>query len=248
MLAGLGEGGVLIRLTHPVRGILRVMDAIPYDRPIAFLRYLHGQRFCDREIAEYLNDPRSYLLHLHPHAPPPEQPGRWTRRMVRRWRAKLGLKAHPLVRRDLDHPAEARVIGRRAYAARWSALGLDLYPAQVDILDALHGHGRHTMRELMARHGWSRPPTLHGTRSAVARLVEAGAVVIAADVPEGGRLVRQYALAEGVAPRGERRRLTGVEQRLKDLKLIEDTKGRLPYPTGAPHTSGAEKILGGGCN
>src|SRR5262245_22240695 len=129
------------------------MDAIPIDSPTKFLRYLHARRFSDREIADYLNDPLSYLLHKHPDVVSPlilyaERPTEtfWTRRMVRRWRKKLGLASPRCVRREMKFgrtgkPNEAYETRRQAYAARWVTLGLDLRPRQVDILDALHEEG-----------------------------------------------------------------------------------------------------------
>lgn len=222
------------------------MEAIPYEHPLQFLRYLHAQRFCDREIAEYLNDPPSYLLHNHPRvASPlhlldkPDPPVKWSRRMVRRWRHKLGLKAHRAVRTDYASPQDVRACRRRHYARRWSECGLDLYPAQVDILDALFERGPQTMRGVFPGR---RAPKLTGGRSAVAALVAAGLVVLLASVYEYGRLVRQYALAPGVAPRHDRRRPTGIDQQFRALNLIEDMTGRLPSPTGAPHTSRAKNF------
>jgi len=221
----------------------------PIDRPIAFLRYLHQRRFCDREIALYLNDPPLYLLHLHPHtssalclldAPPPAIT--WTRRMVQWTRNKLGLRGHRKPRRELKNAAQACGYSRHIYALRWATLGLDLYPAQVDILDALLEHGPQTMGEMMARHGWTRPPTLHGTKSAIASLIESRVVVLLGSAVYNGKVVRQYGLADGVKPAHDRRRLTGVEQRLKAMGLIEDQSGSLPYPTSATYSSAERDI------
>lgn len=236
------------RITHGMMPCMNAPQPIP-SNPIQFLRYLHRRRFSDREIAAILNDPPLYLLHQHAHAESPlrlldlpQTDRHWTRRMVQWTRCKLGLKGHRKTRRDIKHPGQTRTIARRTYASRWVSLGLDLYPAQVDILDALCD-GPQTMREIMGRSGRSKWPLLDGGRSAVAAIIESGTVVIVGSVSEHGRVVRQYALAEGVRPTHTRRRLTGVEQRLKSLGLIEDMASSLPSLTSATCTSADENIF-----
>lgn len=200
---------------------------IPINNPHVFLRFLHARRFSDREIAEYLNDPPLYLLHEHPaeespvlYEPPPYRV--WTARMVRRRREKWGLKKNEKVRREFRYYGELVTSQRQYYGKHWNALGLDLCRSQVDLLDALHAHGPATMLQLMARCGWSRPPRLHGNRTAIGPLVSEGLVEVS-HTAEGGEVVRLYRLADGLAPvhnfRTDPRRPTGVEQKLRALGL-----------------------------
>lgn len=206
---------------------------IPINNPREFLRFLHKRRFSDREIADYLNDPPSYLLHEHPHEESPlkllyePRPLRiWTRHMVRQYRRKHGLPSARTLRSDMAGLAAIHKAEREIYALRWAqSVQCDLRRSQVDMLDTLYEHGPQTMRQLMRANGWTRLPRLDGGRLAMGQLVTVGAVELLGSTVEDGRVVRLYGLAKGVGPQNERRRLTGVEQTQRKMRLIEDLPG-----------------------